>query len=153
MFVLKAVFSRWRLALRVMAHIITMYPIAYAYGVAVLCFVLHYNDVIMSTIASQIISLTIVFSVYSDTDQRKYQSSASLAFVRVIHRRPVNSLHKWQWRGKCFHLMTTSWLISNPNGFTWSIYLYHAEFIQWQCRMKLIKTDMGKSNRYETTKI
>ena len=55
----------------------------------------HYNDVIMGAIASQITSLTIVFStVYLDTDQRKHQSSASLAFVRGIHRRPVNSPHK-----------------------------------------------------------
>ena len=28
-------------------------------------------------------------------DQRKHQSSASLAFVRGIHRWPVNSPHKW----------------------------------------------------------
>ena len=42
----------------------------------------HYSDVIISTIASQITSLTIVYStVYSGTDQRKNQSSASLAFV------------------------------------------------------------------------
>ena len=42
----------------------------------------HYDDGIMNTIASQITSLTIVYStVYSDADQRKYQSSASLAFV------------------------------------------------------------------------
>ena len=55
-----------------------------------------YNDVTMGTIASQIISLTIVYSiVYSDADQRKHQSSASLAFVRGIHRGPVNSPHKW----------------------------------------------------------
>ena len=41
----------------------------------------------MGAIASQITSLTIVYSiVYSDADQRKYQSSASLAFVRGIHR-------------------------------------------------------------------
>ena len=55
----------------------------------------HYNDVIMSEMASQITSLTIVYStVYSGLDQRKYQSSASLASVRGIHRSPVNSLHK-----------------------------------------------------------
>ena len=55
----------------------------------------HYSDVIMGTIAYQITSLTIVYStVYSGTDQRKHQSSASLAFVRGIHRRPVNSPHK-----------------------------------------------------------
>ena len=45
--------------------------------------------------ASQITSLTIIYStVYSGADQRKHQSSASLAFVRGIHRGPVNSLHK-----------------------------------------------------------
>ena len=36
----------------------------------------------MTTLASQITSLAIVYSiVYSDADQRKHQSSASLAFV------------------------------------------------------------------------
>ena len=66
-------------------------------------FAFHYNDVIMGAIASQITGLTIVFSiVYLDTDQRKHQSSASLAFVRVIHRRPVNSPHKWPVTWKMF---------------------------------------------------
>ena len=56
---------------------------------------IHYNDVIMSTIASHITSLMIVYSiVYSDADQRKHQSSASLALVRGIHRGPVNSPRK-----------------------------------------------------------
>ena len=55
----------------------------------------HYNDVIMGVMASQITSLTIVYStVYSCTNQRKYQSSVWLAFVERIHRWPVNSLHK-----------------------------------------------------------
>ena len=55
----------------------------------------HYNDVIMSVMASQITRLTSVYwSVYSGADQRKHQSSASLAFVRGIHRWPVNSPHK-----------------------------------------------------------
>ena len=50
----------------------------------------------MGATASQITSLTIVDSiVYSDADQRKHQSSASLAFVRGIHRWSVNSPHKW----------------------------------------------------------
>ena len=57
--------------------------------------VLHYSDVLMSAMASQITSLTIVYStVYSGTDQRKHQSSAPLAFVWGIHRWPVNSLHQ-----------------------------------------------------------
>ena len=63
----------------------------------------HYGDIIMGAIASQITSLTIVYStVYSDADQRKHQSSASLAFVRGIHRGPVNSPHKWPVTRKMF---------------------------------------------------
>ena len=55
----------------------------------------HYDDVIISEIESRITSLTTVYLiVYSCADQRKHQSSASLAFLRGIHRRPVNSPHK-----------------------------------------------------------
>ena len=65
----------------------------------------HYDDVRMGAIASQITSLTIVYSiVYSDADQRKHQSSASLAFVWVIHRGPVNFPHKWPVTRKMFTL-------------------------------------------------
>ena len=57
----------------------------------------------MGAIASQITSLTIVYStVYSDADQRKHHSSASLAFVWGIHRGPVNSPHKWPVTRKMF---------------------------------------------------
>ena len=65
----------------------------------------HYSGVIMGAMASQITSLTIVYStVYSGADQRQHQSSALLAFVREF------TGHRWiprtngQWRGKCFHL-------------------------------------------------
>ena len=68
----------------------------------------HYNDVIMNAMASQITSLAIVYSsVYSGVDQRTHQSSASLAFVRGIHRWPAHS--PGQQRRKCFHMMTSSW--------------------------------------------
>ena len=57
----------------------------------------------MVEMASQITSLAIVYSiVYSDADQRKHQSSTSLAFVRGIHRGPVNSSHKWPVTRKMF---------------------------------------------------
>ena len=57
----------------------------------------------MGTIASQITSLTSVYSnVYSGADQSKHQSSASLAFVWGIHRGPVNSPHKWPVTRKMF---------------------------------------------------
>ena len=58
----------------------------------------HYIDVIMTTMASQFTSLTVVYStVYSDADQSKHQSSASLAFVW-----PVNSPHKGPVTRKMF---------------------------------------------------
>ena len=67
-----------------------------------LCYT-HNIDVIMTTIASQITSPTVVYStVYPGADQRKHQSSASLAFVRGIHRWPVNSPHKWPVTRKMF---------------------------------------------------
>ena len=57
----------------------------------------------MGLIASQITSLTIVYSkVYSDVDQKKHQRPASLAFVPGIHRGPVNSPHKWSVTQKMF---------------------------------------------------
>ena len=57
----------------------------------------------MDAMASQITSLTIVYStVYSGADQRKHQSSPSLAFVWGIHRWPVNSPHKWPVTRKMF---------------------------------------------------
>ena len=58
---------------------------------------IHYNDVIMGAIASQITSLMTVYStVYSDADQRKHQSPASLSFVTV------NFPHKWPVTRKIF---------------------------------------------------
>ena len=67
------------------------------------CFWWHYDDVIMSAIASQITSLTIVYStVYPGADQSKHESSASLAFVWGSHRGPVNSPHKWPVTRKMF---------------------------------------------------
>ena len=70
----------------------------------------HYNDVIMSLMTSQITGVSGVCSIVSSgADQRKRQSSASLAFVRGIHRSlwgihrgPVNSPHKWPVTWKIF---------------------------------------------------
>ena len=61
------------------------------------------SDVIMGAITSQITSLTIVYpTVYSSADERKHQSSVSLAFVQGIHRWPVNSPHKGPVTQKMF---------------------------------------------------
>ena len=95
----------------------------------------HYDDVMMSAIASQITTLTIVYStVYSGEDQRKYQSSASLAFVQEIRRWPVNSPLKRPVTRKIFHfddVIMRWWLSShqarmckNPQSCLWGIYLW-----------------------------
>ena len=69
----------------------------------------HYSDVIMSAMASQITGVSIVSVNFClGADQRKHQSSAPLAIVRGIHRWPVDSPYKGQWRGNCIHLMTSS---------------------------------------------
>ena len=64
---------------------------------------MHYSDVAMSVMASQIIEVSIVYlNVCSGAYQRKHQSSVSLAFVRGIHRWPVNSPHKGPGMRKMF---------------------------------------------------
>ena len=57
----------------------------------------------MDTMASQITSAPIVYlTVYSGADQIKHQSPAALAFVKGIHRRPVNSPYKGPVTRKMF---------------------------------------------------
>ena len=83
---------------------------------------LHYYDVIMGAKPSQITSLAIVYStVYSGANQRKHQSSASLAFVRGIHRGPVNSPHKWPVTRKMFPFddVTMYMTRDTPIGWRW----------------------------------
>ena len=58
----------------------------------------------MGAMASQITSLTIVYStVYSDADQRKHQSSASLAFVRGIQMASNAENISFWWRHHVWH--------------------------------------------------
>ena len=65
----------------------------------------HNCGVKMGVMAYQLPSLTDIYSsVHSGADQRKHQSSESLAFVRGIHRWPVNSSHKWSVTRKMFPL-------------------------------------------------
>ena len=73
----------------------------------------HFSDGIMSTMASQIPSLTIV---YSGADQIKHQSSASLAFVRGIHRSPSNSSHEGPVKRKMFPFYD---VIMAMQGYNW----------------------------------
>ena len=94
----------WQVRLPVLRHHgLCRYPFCAGCDDIVLTYITHFNDVTMDSIASQITSLAIVYSaVYSSADQRKHQSSASLAFVWGIHRGPVNSPHKWPVTRKMF---------------------------------------------------
>ena len=68
----------------------------------------------MGTMASQITSLTSVYStVYSDADRRKHQSSASLTSVGEIRRGPVNPPNKWPVARK---KVSIGW---RHHGYTW----------------------------------
>ena len=126
----------------------TTYPLKY-YRIASINSLWSNSDAIWrrrsgSTLAmtSQITSLTIVYSaVYSGAYQRKHQSSASLAFVRGIHRWPVNSPHKWPVTRKMFPFDNVIMgpqdykiliITSIPLGTWW--YSYHQERIKFDWR-------------------
>ena len=94
----------------------------------------HYNDFIMSPMASQITSPAIVYStVYSSANQRKHQSPASLAFVRGIHLWPVNSPHKGPVTRKIFPfdvvIMQHAMYISYRTYYTWNLYFKKMLFL------------------------
>ena len=93
----------------------------------------------MSVIASQITSLTTAYSaVYSGPNQEKHQSSASLAFVRGIHRWPVNSPHKGSVKRKIFpfndvimtYMTRVHYIAEKGAPFSKSIYATAAKILQ-----------------------
>ena len=75
----------------------------------------HHTDVIMTTLAFQITSLTVVYSaVYSDADQRKHQSSASLAGTGEFPAQRASyaeNVSIW-WRHHELHIICTyNWIL------------------------------------------
>ena len=94
----------------------------------------HYSDVIMGPMAFLITSLMIVYStVYSGVDQRKHQSSASLAFVRGIHRGLVNSPHKWPVTQKMFPFDDVIIIWTTDGSVDWHIY------VSWPGRVNTLR--------------
>ena len=107
----------------------------------------RHND----AMASQITSLTIIYlTAYSDADQIKHQRSASLAFVKGIHRWPVNSPHKWPVTRKMFPLMTSSlaWCVwchralrlqlnESPQTSCWSRSSVHNRMLPWDANIHM----------------
>ena len=97
---------------------------------------IHYDDVVMGSMASQITSLTIVYSiVYSDADQRKHQSSRSLAFVRGIHRGPANSSHKWPVTRKMFPFHDVIMHMLNMGLFLLTLLIHSHFYPHFHCSM------------------
>ena len=122
----------------------------------------HTSDVIMGMMTSQITSLTTVYTtIYSIADQRKHQSSASLAFVQGIHRWPANSPHKGPVTRKMLPFDDVSWF-STTAVFNEEMH-YHAgrnlslkctitycimfSRINQMCTIRIIKRDLAFSHR------
>ena len=104
---------------------------------------LHYCDVIMDVRASLITSRAIVYSTgYSGADQRKHQSSASLAFVRGVHRSPVNSPHNEPVTRKMFpsdDVIMALWFLNYFIVTVRSVIPRKlSEFVQWRSVCKII---------------
>ena len=102
---------------------------------------IHYTDVIMGVMASQITGVSIVYpKVCLCVDQRKHQSSASLAFVRGIHRWPVNSPYKRPVTRKMFPF---------DDVIMQTIDLVCQEFITWRLSHKLSRSQSGNEHMLE----
>ena len=104
------------------------------------CKIYHNCDIIMGTMASQIISLAIVYTIiHSGTDQRKHQISTLLAFVWGIHRRLVNSLHKWPVTWKMFQFDDVSMM--------WFIFFFiYIFFIVSLCGLMIADNNLHETN-------
>ena len=109
--------------------------------------VYHYGDVMITTIASQITSFTVIYStVYRDADQRKHQSNASLAFVWGIHRSRWIPRTKGQLRGKCLHLMTSSCKITVVHRHLYLRWCYHRLLIAFQVGITCTRTNASRAH-------
>ena len=74
----------------------------------------HYGDVIMGMMASQITSITIVYStVYSVQIKENIKAPRHWPLCGEFTGDRWIPRTKDQWRGKCFHLMTSSWMMAN----------------------------------------
>ena len=98
----------------------------------------HFNVVIMSAMASPITSLTIANSaVYSGADQRKHQNSASLAFVRGIHRSPVNFLAQMASNAENVSIW---WRHQDHRRLRWEVLYGPIQFASFLCALKPTST-------------
>ena len=108
----------------------------------------------MSEMSSRIPGVSIVYSIVcSGADQRKHQCSSSLAFVRGIHRWPVNSPHKGPATRKMFpfddvnttHDDVIKWKHFPRTGNT-NIYLHFLIFLDPEMALVVEKFSLWKTS-------
>ena len=105
----------------------------------------------MGVMKSQITSLTIVYStIYSGADRRKRQSSASLTFVRRIHRWPVNSPHKWPVTRKIYPFNDVIMAMNRMDNTPVSTCIYLL-VVYYTCVTKVSNTGQNKENRQSSS--
>ena len=101
----------------------------------------HNNDAIMISMAYQITSVSAVYSIVcSGADQRKHQSFTSLAFVRGIHRWPLNSPNKGPLTRKMFLFDDVIMRLSCASTENDIFYLYRLTFIPTCNHMPIIRS-------------
>ena len=103
----------------------------------------HYSEIIISTMISQV---TGVSAICSTADQRKYESTVSLAFLRRIHWWPVDSPHKRPVMQKMFpfddvlmHITQkeNSGSLGNLCNFLWGSPPIHLNCVLYWCTLEL----------------
>ena len=81
----------------------------------------YYNEVIMSAMPSQITSLIIIYSngLFSRRSKKKVKAARHWPLWGEFTGDRWIPRTKGQWRGKCFHLMTSSWLCRSMFPLVW----------------------------------
>ena len=124
-------------------------------GSGCLSHTLHYYDVIMGAMASQITSLTIIYStVYS---RRRTKKTSKLRVTGLcVGNSPVTGEFrrtKGQWRGKCFHLMMSSWIDNDriPSQMASNVELVSMSWSNYAVSTTLVDSILFVIERYKVT--
>ena len=115
--------------------------------------VMHSSDIIKSAMASQITGVLIVYLIVcSGADQRKHQSFASLAFVRRIHRWPVNSPHKGPVTRKMF--LFDDVIMSRPVSEMSVVFRWHFPILQhYSFTFGILACPQRKCKTFQCTRV
>ena len=101
---------------------------------------LHYSDVIMSAMASQFTCVSVVFSTFCADVEENIKAPRHLPLWGEFTGDQWIPRTKGQKRGKCFHLMTSSWPVDFPHKGQWREALMFSLICAW--------TNGWANNRY-----